>query len=298
MLDYQLLAPQEELQRVYPYRRVWRALLAELLLYGLVCTLLLGLSFTGVLSDAPNRNLQIGLAMLPVGLFLWFSVRPERQVFQPRQHLIPLLVLSAILTNGITVPLLNEFFTPELWLPGQDFFGRIFGYMATAGILTAALQYGIVRYTVWPSAFRIRLDGIAYCMATALGYATVLNLQAVLQDDLLLSAAIIRLLVTLYLHVSIGTIIGYFLGEFAIGRPSIVWMPLGLGIASFVYGVFMAFRAIAVRSGLSTASTGNRAIGPYFLAIGMSLLILWVVAFLIESADERMALREGVERIR
>lgn len=297
-MNYQLLSPEEEIQQIYPYRRVWRASLTELGLIVLVMSLILLLVNFDVLQNTSQPNLHLFLAILPIILFGWFSVRPERRVYQPRQHLIAVMVLTMVLANGVAVLLLDELFTPELWLPQTGFFGRIFGYMATAGILSAFIQYGVIRYTVWNNHMRIRLDGVAYGMATAIGYATVFNLRYVLLNDPLLTAVVIRIASTLFIHILIGVWIGYFVGEFAIGRPPIFWMPLGLGITSFLFGIFMAFRSIAVRSGFSTEATGDRPIGPYFLSIGLMMVSLGIVFFLIESADERMAHRAGVERIR
>ncbi len=297
-VNYQLLSPEEEIQQIYPYRRVWRSLIIELGIMFFISSLLLILITVEVVSNEPSPNLHLLLAILPLILFGWFSIRGERRVYQPRPHLLSVLVLSMVLANGVAALLLNELYTPELWLPQAGFFARIFGYMATVGILSAFIQYGVIRYTVWPDQFRIRLDGVAYTVATAVGYATVFNIRYILFEDPLLTAAIIRILATLFTHVLVGVWIGYFLGEFAIGRPPIFWMPLGLGLSSFLYGIYMAFRSIAVKSGFSTEATGDRPIGPYFLAIGLTVVSIAIVFFLIESADERMAHRAGVERIR
>lgn len=298
MLDYQLLSPEEDPEEVYPYRRVWRPLLSEMLLFALVVTIMIGLTTLEILSDSHNRSLQLLIAILPMMAFLWFSARKERTVFRPRPNLIAVLALSAVLANGVAVPLINEVYTPDKWLPAAGFFNRIFGYMATEGILSTFIQYGVVRYTVWDTNIRIRLDGVAYCVAAAVGYATVFNVRLILTQDPMMSTAVIRMLSTLYVHIMVGVIIGYFLGEFAISTPRIFWVPLGLITGSLVYGIFEAFRAISVRSGLSVASTANRPIGPYFLAIALAMLTVWIVSFLIESADERLATREGVERVR
>ena len=297
-MNYQLLSPEEEIQQIYPYRRVWRSLILEMSLSLVVMSAILLLVTFNVISNDPQPNLHFLLAILPILLFGWFSARAERRVYQPRPHLISVMVLSMVLANGVAALLLDEVYTPELWLPQTGFFGRIFGYMATAGILSAFIQYGVIRYTVWENSFRIRLDGIAYGVATAVGYATVFNIRYIWFEDPLLTAAVIRILSTLYMHILVGVLMGYFTGEFAIGRPPIFWIPLGLGITSFVYGIYMAFRSVSVKSGFNLESTGDRPIGPYFLAIGLTVVTLGIVFFLIESADERMAHRAGVERIR
>lgn len=298
MLDYQLLSPEEDPEEVYPYRRVWRPLISEMGLFALVVTLVILITEFELLLDTSNRSLQLFIAVLPVLAFLWFSARKERTVFRPRPNLVAVMALSAVLANGVAVPLIEQVFTPEQWLPTAGFFNRIFGYMATEGILSTFIQYSVVRYTVWDNHIRIRLDGVAYCAAAAVGYATVFNVRLVLIEDPMMSTAVIRMLSTLYVHIMIGVITGYFLGEFAISAPRIFWVPLGLITGSFIYGTFEAFRAVSVRSGLNTASTANRPIGPYVLSIIFAFLTVWIISFLIESADERLAAREGVERVR
>jgi hypothetical protein len=298
VLDYQLLSPEEDPEEVYPYRRVWRPLISEMGIFALVVTLVVTLTTFDVLNDSYQRTVQLLIAVLPVILFFWFSARKERTVFRPRPNLIAVMALSAVLANGVAVPLIQQVYTPDKWLPTAGFFNRIFGYMATEGILSTFIQYSVVRYTVWDNNIRIRLDGVAYCVAAAVGYATVFNVRLILTEEPMMSTAVIRMLSILYVHIMIGVITGYFLGEFAISAPRIYWIPFGLVTASFVYGVFEAFRAVSVRSGLGVASTANRPIGPYFLSIVLAFLTIWIVSFLIESADERLATRVGVERVR
>lgn len=298
VLDYQLLSPEEESDEIYPYRRVWRPLLIEMGIYALITAMLLVLTTFNILADTHDARVQVILGLLPALTFLWFSVRPEYRVFEPRPYLIPLFVLGVILANGFVVPIVEQVFTPDEWLPAQGFFNRILGYMLTTGVLTVFVHYAVVRYTVWPTFFRTRLDGIAYTMTIAVAFAVVLNIRFALIDEPTLSASAIRMLTNYYLNIMVAVIVGYFLGEMAIGTPAFYRFPASIVAASFVYGLYTAFRGIAVRSGLNVGATSNRAIGPYFLAIGFSLFIIWLISFLIESADERMASREGLQRIR
>ncbi|MCI0711763.1 MAG: hypothetical protein L0154_16530, partial [Chloroflexi bacterium] len=117
MLDYQLLSPEEDPEKVYPYRRVWRPLISEMGLFALGVTLVILLTEFEVLTDTYNRSLQLFIAVLPVLAFLWFSARKERAVFRPRPNLVAVMALSAVLANGVAVPLIEQVFTPEQWLP-------------------------------------------------------------------------------------------------------------------------------------------------------------------------------------
>lgn len=94
------------------------------------------------------------------------------------------------------------------------------------------------------------------------------------------SSAAVNILTNVYIHIAIGAIIGYFLGELAIGTPSAIWLPIGLVVAAMLSGIHFAFRGIAISSGL-----GSRAIGGLFLVIGLTAVTLGILSFIIESAD-------------
>jgi protease PrsW len=297
-IGYQLLSPEDASSENYPFRRVWRPLITELGIFGGIAAIFIALTTFGILADTHWASIELVMALFPVVAFLWFSVRTERFVFRPRRYLIPVFGLSVIVGNGFAVPVIEQIYTPSQWLPESGFFDRIFGYMAIEGCLCAFILYSVVRYTVWTTQFRLRLDGVAYAAAAAVGYATVLNVRMVLMEDLVLSSMAIRMVTNLYLTTMVALIIGYFLGEMAIGRPPFFWSALGIGIASFIYGIYMAFRGIAVKSGLGLEATANRPLGPAILITVFTALTIWIIAFLIESSDERMAHRQGVERIR
>lgn len=298
MFDYQLLSPEEAAEEIYPYRRVWRALTTEMALLWAVVTAILLAELFGIVPNGYNPVLLLILALLPLALFYWISVRREQTVLQPRTQLLKVVLYSMILTNGVAITATNIIFTPTIWLPEAGFFGRLFGYMFTLGILAEFSKYAVVRYTVFPDHFRIRLDGIAYSIAAALGYAAVLNLRFVLLEEPTLTAAAIRILVNNFSHIAIGAVMGYFLGELAIEEPPLYWLPLGLVIGAFLSGSYAAFRIITIVSSLNVDSTANRPIGAVFLVIGFAIAILGAAAFLIESADARTADRRGERRIR
>lgn len=293
MLDYQLLSPEEDVDEIYPYRRVWRPLAIELFLLLVICGgMFFAVSF-GFIADTFALPLKVLLSMVPIGLFYVISVRREKNALQPREGLLRLLLLSLIVTNGVAVPMIDLIITPDAWLPEGGFFSRLIGYTLTLGVLSAGLQYAVVRYTIWPDNFRVRVDGIAYSVPVALGYATVTNLQYMIADEPDMGAAALRILVNVYYYMAIGAVMGYFLAEFAIGRVQIFWMALGLFIASFLGGIFFAFRRIAIVSGL-----GSRDIGALGLVLAFTFIVLFALSFLIENADQRTASRHGIRRIR
>ena len=293
MQDFQLLSAEEDVDEIYPYRQVWQTLIIEMvLLFALMIGIIFAIQF-GVVEDRYVGLLETGMVFAPLGLFILFTIRGERRALQPRSGLLTTVLISGIVANGVGVPLVNLIFTPEQWLPESGFFTRIFGYMLTVGVTAEFLKYAVVRYTVWPNAFSMRVDGIAYGVAAALGYATVFNLRDILLEQPTLSAGTFQVVTVVYWHISIGAILGYFLAELAIGQPSLIWLPLGLFFASFLNGIYAAFRGIAIVGGL-----GNRAIGGVLVITGFSIVVLGIMSFLIDSADRRMEQQTGIERLR
>jgi hypothetical protein len=291
--DFQLLSPEEDVDEIYPYRRVWRTLIIEMvLLFALMIGIFAAIQFE-VVEDTYLGLLGTGVVLAPLGFFILITIQGERRALQPRTGLLTVVLVSGIVANGVGVPLVNLIFTPEQWLPEAGFFTRIFGYMLTVGVTAEFLKYAVVRYTVWPNNFTMRVDGIACGVAAALGYATVFNLRDMLLEQPTLSAGTFQVVTFVYWHISIGAILGYFLAELAIGQPSLIWLPLGLFIGSFLNGIYAAFRGIAIVGGL-----GNRAIGGVLVITGFSIVVLGIMSFLIDSADRRMEQQTGIEHLR
>lgn len=289
-----LLAPEPESEERYPYRRVWRTAWLEL---ALLVVVVLGVALTslaGVLPDdlsAPAP--RTGIALLPLAAWLAISYRSERLAPLPRQGLAGVLVLGALVANGVAVPLEEHLFTPDRWLPDAGFFGRVLGYALTLGFVGEFLKYAVLRYTVWPGQVRQRLDGIAYGLAVGLGYALVFNLRAALFGDATLDATALRVASITLSQLALGAVIGFFLSELLIGRVPVFWLPLGLGFAALLSGLYYGFRAIAIVGGLSVTGGGSAPIRGLALAAGFAAATFAIVAFIVESADARMEALTG-----
>lgn len=285
-----LLAPEEEVEEIYPYRRVWRTAWLEVSIVFLAVGTLLGLDAFGLqpaVLDAPA--FKIGMAILPLIIWLTISYRGERVALQPRRHLGGVMLLGALVASGVAIPLEDQIFTPARWLPNAGFFGRVLGYAFTIGFTAEFLKYAALRYTVWPHHIHQRLDGVAYALAIAVGYATVLNLRFAALTDSTLIATALRVASYSFSHLAVGAILGFFLAELVIGRVPIFWLPLGLGIASLLSGLYYAFRVVAIVGGLNQFSTGARPVRGLALAVSFVAVAFIALAFIIESADTRMA---------
>jgi RsiW-degrading membrane proteinase PrsW (M82 family) len=289
-----LLAPEAEVEEIYPYRRVWRTSWLEIGALFMLVMLIYALNLFSVLPSALNTPVpRVGLAVFPLLTWLVFSYRGERRAPQPRQRLAGVLILGALVASGVAVPLEERLLAPERWLPTQGFFGRAFGYMFTLGITAEFLKYAALRYTVWPGRIRQRLDSIAYALAVSVGFAVAQNLRFALFTDATLIATALRVASITFSQVAIGLVMGFFLAELAISRVPIFWLPAGLGIASFLSGVYYGFRGIAIVGGLSVAGTGAAPARGLALAFGLVAVMFAIFAFIIQSADARMEAAAG-----
>ncbi len=209
------------------------------------------------LSERLQIPINVVLALTPVGLWMIFSWWQERFVPQPRPHLIMVMIVSALAANAVGIPLVNDVLQVDRWLPLSSAIMRIIGYMFTVGLVQEMLKYLVVRYTVWPEHFRIRLDGVAYGAAAAIGYATVLNLQAILNTNPPPDSAALRIFGTVALNLVASAIVGYGLAEVRFSQPSPFVLASTIALAAFITGVAIPIRAGLVNPSLSLDVVGD-----------------------------------------
>ncbi len=296
-LDSRLIAPPEK-EEIYPYRRAWRSVVVESsVMFAITALIFVLLNYLGLaIPQRVYRPLNLGLTLLPILLWVIFSWSQERRVQEPRQRLMSVLLLSALVANAIGYPLVNEFFRVDRWLPLENAVNRIVGYAFTIGITQELLKYLVLRALVWPDHFNTWLDGIAYSAAAAIGYATVLNLHFVLSTDASPDVAAVRIFGTYAVHLATSLLMGYALSDLRFSGSSLLFLPLSLALSAFIAGI-----AIPVRSGLVNASLSPDALelslSRPILGIGFSAAILvalmLVLSFLFRIAERRQ--REAQE---
>lgn len=285
--DPRLLTPPQQEEEIYPYRRAWRSVVIE---NGLVLSATLALFvLTNIVGlSVPERLKPIasfGFAVLPAILWLYFSWWQERFVEQPRQRLLVVFIVSGLAATAIGLPLVHAVFQIDRWLPLSSAVSRIVGYTFTVGIVHAILKYVVLRYTVWPDCFRTRYDGVAYGAAVGVGYATALNIQLALTNNLLPEMAALDFLATLTLQVPTGILIAYGLSEMCFASPPVLLPSLTVAFSALLIGL-----AIPVRAGLTNASLVLGVSSPkelYGLAFSIAFLVVThlVLSFLYDNAE-------------
>ncbi len=251
IFNQRLLTPSEQ-EEIYPYRRVWRSfviegtILAVVSIAAFVVFGLLGLRLPSTLSLGVNAL----LIAAPVILWLLFSVWRERFVPEPRQRLIAVFVITALAANAFAIPFIEQVLQPDRWLPLGGAINRIVGYAFTVGIVQETTKYAVVRFVTWPDLFRTRLDGVAYCGAGALGYATVLSLQFLLANPTVTPDVIAtQVFNNVALNLAASLIVSYGLAEVQFDQPTPFLMTITVALAALLNGV-----AIPVRAGLTNAN--------------------------------------------
>lgn len=288
--DSRFITPPKEEEEIYPYRRVWSSIVAESgIMVGLAVVIFLVTRFV----EVPRRfypPIAIAISIAPVGLWLALSWWRERFVPQPRAKLILVAISSALVANAIGIPLVEDFLQVDKWLPLENAINRIIGYTFTQGLVQAILTYLVIRYLVWPENFRTRLDSIAYGAASAVGYATILNLHFVLSSSPSPDTAAFRIFDALAVQLAINIIIGYGLSEVRFNeRPFPLLLVATVALASFVAGL-----AIPLRSGLTNAALeqGIGSVSPirgFLLSAALLAVVSFVFAFLFDNAERQDA---------
>lgn len=276
-----LITPPKEEEEVYPYRRVWPSLLIELA--GLFTFVLAIFLITRLVAVPQILYLPsvLFVVLLPFVLWLRFSWQRERTVLEPRQSMLLISIVSALAASAIGIPFVNDVLQIDEWLPLSGAVNRIIGYTFTVGITQELIRYLVVRYTVWPDQFRTRLDGVAYGVAAAVGYATVLNLNFVLSTNPGLDVTALRVFDETVRQVAGGMIVGYGLAEVRFNpRPFPLLLAATIAFAAFITGV-----AIPVTSGLAnvtlSVSTPVTAASPLRSFLFSALLVAGVSAIMI-----------------
>jgi RsiW-degrading membrane proteinase PrsW (M82 family) len=296
--DPSLLLPPREEEEIYPYRRAWRSMAAEsTIMLGTAVALFVVFNILNVqLPESLKTPVNVGLGLMPVGLWLALSWWPERFVLQPRQRLLTVTIVSALAANAIGIPLINDFLQVDRWLPLSSAIARIIGYTFTVGIVQEMLKYLVVRYTVWPQQFRNRLDGVAYGAASAIGYATVLNVHFALSNPSSPDVTANRVFGNLALHLATSLVVGYAFAEVRFSQPSPLLMTLSMALSAFITGVAIPIRAGLVNASLSLDNTATnpllnisatRPLQGLIFSLGLLVALSLVLSFLFNSAEQR-----------
>ena len=193
------------------------------------------------------------LAIVPAALWLWMFYRQDRIEPEPRQFVIGVFVLGALLAYAVGQPVLRNLFSIQDWLDANVVVS-VLGSILVVGLVQQFLLYAAVRYSVFNSTeFDERIDGIIYGAAAGLGYATMSNIQYVVGNNGVdLGIGAMRVAVEALSLASLGAISGYFLARAKFDKMGPLWLPIGMAIAATLDGLvdFALDRVPTLGSGL------------------------------------------------
>jgi len=205
-----------------------------------VVVALISRSAPPTLDGATLVVVSVVLALVPAAIWIVVFYRQDSREPEPKRMVLAVFILSALLARAVGIPLVEEVFRVGSWLDAGVLY-HILGAVLVIGFTEQFLIYAAVRYSVYPTPeFDERVDGIIYGTAAGLGYASLVNVQYVLQSGGLdLTAGVIRVAVTALALASFGGLTGYFLGRCKFDDEPVWWMPAGLTLAATLNGLFV-----------------------------------------------------------
>ena len=273
----------------YSFLPVWRNLVLQLIVLtaALLLIVLIGEFIQPRFDRHIERAISFGLVALPLILWLYVSVLPESRVARPRRRLFGVAVVSALTASAVGLPIVNEYFRVQEWLPLQSVFSRILGYTLTAGFVDAGLKFVALRYLIYPQGLRVRGDAIAYAFAGALGYSGFLNFAVVWQLEPSWNIAAIYLLSNVAIQVASSMFIalGIIESYFSDAHPLV--LPVNVLVAALSTGLIMALVGGFMSGPLSTAGNSDRPLFAFALLAASLLLALGIVYFLYSNSERR-----------
>lgn len=288
-----VITPPEE-EEIYPYHPVWVPLALQVgILLAVTILLYVAFKVIGITLPRPVRQgVDVALVALPPALWLIFSVWRENFVQQPRIRLVTVAVVSALVANAVSIPFIEGVFQVERWLPLGSAVNRIIGYTFTVGVTQEIMKYLVIRYTVWPDGFRIRVDGVAYGIASAIGYATVLNIRFFLESSATPDIVAIQVFNNIAANIAASIVVGYGLAEVRFDRPMPLLLTFTIAFAALVTGLVTPLRSALSSTGFSLESGGGilTLLRPLFglgLSAGALIGVALIMGLLFANAERR-----------
>jgi RsiW-degrading membrane proteinase PrsW (M82 family) len=219
----------------------------------------------------------IVIALVPAALWLVFFYEQDKLEPEPKENILGVFVLGALLAHAIASPVVRDFFHTQTWLYDSTW-THILGSILIIGFLQEFLKYAAVRYTVYPTPeFDERVDGVIYATAAGLGFATMINFKYVVDNQgVALGVGAIRIAVTALAHASFAGVLGYFLGQAKFEEKPPWYLAAGLSLAATLNGLFFYVQDVATTQGLSF-NPWNGMILAVVIALATFAVVFWLI---------------------
>ena len=286
-MSYRIIPPSND-EETYPYWRVWPSLALQILLVTAVsaAAVMAGEILNPQFDDTINRILTVSLALLPLILWLAVAVLPERRVRRPRKNLMGLAILSALTAAAVGLPLAQDFFGVEQWLPLESSFQRIIGFTFTVGIVDTALKWFALRFAIYPKHLRIRSDAVAYGLASAVGYSLYLNLDSILGLQPTFGIAAIYILSNYTIQFASSMFIALGVIESNFGNALPIVLPLNLFAAAASIGIIRPLFSGVMNGPLRLAGSSDRPLSGLIFLMA-ALVGFGMISYFLYTVSER-----------
>lgn len=241
-------------------RSYWRtevAAILALLVFVAAMQIAAPLFATG-LSEEVQLPIGVALAVIPAVLWMIVFYAQDRSEPEPRQFVIGVAILAALLAAAVGQPLLTGFFRIDSWIH-HDPLTEFLGSVLVIGLIQELLKFAAVRFSMYYSdEFDQRIDGVLYGTAAGIGYATMLNLSTVFAAGGFadVGAGVVRIVITALVHSAVGGLIGFFLARARFDNEPVWWMPAGVLLAALINGAVAWLGSEFSRSALVLDATG------------------------------------------
>lgn len=227
------------------------------------------------------------LALVPALVWLVFFYLQDVREPEPKGLVLAVFVLGALVGQAVGIPLVEQVYRTPQWFGASPLY-HILGAILVTGFVETFLVYAAVRYTVYNAAeFDERVDGIVYTTAAALGYATVVNINYVVQSGGVdLVSGILRIAETALAMAAFGGLLGFFLGRCKFEDEPLWWMPAGLVLVAVLDGLFTYFRGEITTT--SVAAGGYNPWPGLILGAVLSLVTFGVLFYLIQRLGRQL----------
>lgn len=267
------------------------ALLVLLIAVGAVMT-----AFAGSFADvSETARLVIGLVLTIVPALLWLALfyAQDRLEPEPHHYVVGLLIVGALVGGAVEQPLIRGIYQVQRW--GElGTFTQLLADILLYGLLTAALVYLVVRFTVLPTAeFDERVDGIIYGTSVSLGLGIAANLSYLADHGTVsIGVGTLQIIVTSLAYATFGALVGYFLGLVKPGGRPTWYAGVGVLVAGVVHGLYLYI------TDLFGKSTRGLSYNPWPALVSTTIfvvLVFGVVFVLTQRSVGRTAASEGAK---
>jgi RsiW-degrading membrane proteinase PrsW (M82 family) len=260
-------------------RSVWTS--SMITLGGLVLFILVTAIIPQPAEQAGLVVLGIFLALVPALIWLTFFYQQDRTEPEPKRLVVRVFIFGAL--AAAVIPFIASFQTglvsqtPNLLLR----FGLA---LFTISLTQEVLKVAMVRYVVLgTNEFDRIADGIVYGLASGMGFATVLTITYIVQQQGVLPlAGGIRAVNNALVHGALGAVSGYYLGRVKIDGKNTLWMVAGLALVAVVNAVYFT---------ISTEVSRSLSFNPWYSLI-VSVLLAVIVGAVLFYFFRRALLRD------